>query len=438
MIRCCFHIKIWILPFLILACCTLETVFSFSISFNVGGGSTSAIAKTNIVNKAQAQNSTEIVVGAPKNRDAMIARAAVLRQGIMKKQLELQRLEREIQCCTATSSPLSATNIFGMKMGLFDVDVGVPDKPLDVLVRTSSRAVSTFWNSTQVLLRKLDRVKTKEGRNNQRYMGSVEEYALSQSEAGARIISDLVLNHPDRLLHLADWNTPSLLPHVPAILGRLDRLENHVSGILEKVLNNRKHLQSIEPYLSEVLERLDDIEPHLPWILKNVDVLAPYTGLLLRHIDALLLYAEGDDVDSSFMDIDERYALAEQLLPYLEFYVSRLDTVGPHLPLLRPHINKLVEHNRIAKITPHIDRLFARGYLNVGTSANLDVLLFWVGWTLNIPLLPRIFFAIPGSPRFVTFLANRMPRRFVRKNCPNVQCSIDGDYGTRWNRLSKD
>jgi len=133
-----------------------------------------------------------------------------------------------------------------------------------------------------------------------------------------------------------------------------------------------------------------------------------------------------------------QYALAEQLLPYLEFYVSRLDTVGPHLPLLRPHIPKLLKHNRIAKMAPHIDRLFALGYKdNLGASANMDVLLFWFGWALRIPGLPKIFFAIPGSPRIVTFLANRLPKRFVRGYCSDVTCFVDGDYGGNWNKCSK-
>jgi len=302
------------------------------------------------------------------------------------------------------------------------------------------------------LRRKLNRVQNKIGPKNKKYK-SVQQYIDLQTKTGARIIGDLVSN-PNRLLQLADPNTPSLMPHIPAIYARLDQLETHVNPILEKVLNNRRHLASIEPYLAEVLERFDDIEPHLEWILENVDTLAPYTGLLLKHVDELLLYAAVDNSFSSEESGDEpstalekankqkqkqkQYKLAEQLLPYLEFYVSRLDIVGPHLPLLRPHIPKLLKHNRIAKITPHIDRLFARGYLNLGTSANLDVLLFWVGWTLKVPLLPRLFFAIPGSPRFVTALANRLPRRFVRGKCYDVQCSIDGDYGINWNRLSKD
>lgn len=369
------------------------------------------------------RNENSLTIKAP-NRDEMISRAAVLRQSILKQQLELQELERQIVCCSSKASSSSF------------LSNGFYSNPIDYIIQTSEQARDTFMSSYDALNRKILRVKQKQGKRNKKYK-NVEEYIVSQTLTSGRIITDLARN-PDRLLHLADPNTPSLVPHLPAIYARLDQLEPHVKPILEKVLNNREHLKSIEPYLGQVLERFDDIEPHFPWILDNVDVLAPYTGLLLKHIDELLLYADSDQDGANEVTQEERYALAEQLLPYLEFYVSRLDMVGPHLPLLRPHIPKLLKGNRIAKITPHIDRLFVGGYMNLGTSANLDVLLFWVGWTLYIPLVPRLFFAIPGSPRFVTFLANRLPRRFVRRYCSGVSCSIDGDYGKNWNRLSKD
>jgi hypothetical protein len=348
----------------------------------------------------------------------MIARAAVLRQSMLKQQQELQQLERDILCISSTAS--TESNAF-------------LNHPLEFVARTAYQARDTFSLSTDVLRRKLNRVRQQVGPNNRKY-NSVKQYVASQTVTGVRILGDLARN-PDRLKHLVDRNTATLMPHLPAIYARLDKLEPHVAPILEKVLNNKQHLLSIEPYLGQVLERFDDVEPHFPWILENIDILAPYTGLLLKHIDELLLYAESDGDDS--MQAQDTYALAEQLLPYLEFYISRLDFVGPHLPLLRPHVPKLLKNNRIAKITPHVDRLFARGYLNLATSANLDILLFWFGWTLSVPLLPRVFFAIPGSPKFVSFLANRLPRRFARK-CSNVTCSLDGDYGSNWNRLSKD
>ena len=95
--------------------------------------------------------------------------------------------------------------------------------------------------------------------------------------------------------------------------------------------------------------------------MDNIDVLAPYTGLLLKHIDELLLYAAVDEYEAGD-DSKDNYAFAEQLLPYLEVYVSQLDLVGPHLPLLRPHLPLLLKHNRIKILSPHVGKLFAKGY----------------------------------------------------------------------------
>ena len=95
--------------------------------------------------------------------------------------------------------------------------------------------------------------------------------------------------------------------------------------------------------------------------MENIELLAPNCGMLMRHIDEILLYA------------DEEHIVADELLPraraehatrdddallfsrattregkrrlkkktprsYLEYFVSRLDALGPHLPLLRPHL----------------------------------------------------------------------------------------------------
>eukprot|EP00978_Attheya_sp_CCMP212_P023436 scaffold71825_cov42-Attheya_sp.AAC.1 len=230
------------------------------------------------------------------DRDAMIARAGVLRRSILTQQIELQKLERSIQCCSQSSQ--------GDGLGLLD-------HPLETVFRGLNQTKNTFFASSNVLLRKLGRVRDKIGPNNKKWT-SVGDYMVAQTKTGVRIVGDLVKN-PDRLMCLVDPDTPTLVPHVPAILARLDKLESHVVPILEKVLNNRRHLASIEPYLDEVLERFDDIEPHLPWILENIDVLAPYTGLLLKHVDELLLYATSNESDG----VGPEYALAEQLLPYL-------------------------------------------------------------------------------------------------------------------------
>jgi hypothetical protein len=359
----------------------------------------------------------------PSNLDAMRARAALLRKSILKQQVELQKIEREIICCSQ-GQDYSEQNQNKIQVQ------NQNDQALQL-----QRVFNTFTYSTNVLLRKLSRVRDKIGPSNQQWR-SVGDYVVSQTATGARIVGGLVQN-PQRLKYFVDPETPTLVPHVPAILARLDKLEMHVNPILERVLNNRRHLASIEPYLDDILERFDDIEPHLPWILDNIDTLAPYCGLLLKHIDELLLYADADDYGDA--DANENgYALAEQLLPYLEYYVSRLDVIGPHLPLLRPHVPKLLQNNRIGNISPHIDRLFARGYRDLSASANLDVLLFWFGWTLRIPGLPRLFFALPGSPRIVSFLANRLPKRFVRGYCRGVTCLVDNDYGGNWNKLKKE
>ena len=367
--------------------------------------------------KSRIDSLHQVILSNPSNIDAMRARAALLRTSILKQQLELQNLERQIICC-------SQGQIFS--------DENNPTLQLQL-----QKLINTFTSSTNVLLRKLSRVQAKIGPSNQQWK-NVGEYVASQTATGARIVGGLVQN-PQRLKYFVDPETPTLVPHVPAILARLDKLEVHVNPILERVLNNRRHLASIEPYLDDILERFDDIEPHLPWILDNIDTLAPYCGLLLKHIDELLLYADADDYSNDCGDNkgENGYALAEQLLPYLEYYVSRLDVIGPHLPLLRPHVPQLLRNNRIGNISPHIDRLFARGYQDLSASANMDVLLFWFGWTLRIPGLPRAFFAIPGSPRIVSFLANRLPKRFVRGYCRNVTCLVDNDYGRNWNQLRK-
>jgi hypothetical protein len=329
---------------------------------------------------------------------------------MLKQQLELQNLERQIVYSQEQQRGLSSF--------------------METLVDKTA-------SSTAVLFRKLSRVQKQTGKNNQKWQGKVEDFVVAQTVTGVRILGTLLQN-PEQWKFFIDPDTPTLVTHVPAILARLDQLEDHVAPILERVLNNRRHLASIEPYLDEILERFDDIEPNLPWILDNIDTLAPYTGLLLKHLDELLLYAGLDD-SAPGEDYEHEYDLAEQLLPYLEYYVRNLDVIGPHLPMLRPHVPKLLKYDRIGKISPHIDRLFQRGYRDLSASANMDILLFYFGWALRVPGLPRLFFALPGSPRMVSFFANRMPKRFVRgwRYCRGVSCDLGNDYGRDWNQLTK-
>jgi len=370
--------------------------------------------------------------------DRLVGRAGVLRTSIMKMKEELSTLESEIEDARNSAKPSSKRPgpILGFREperigGWRNSLTRTLDRTVEGRRGVLGRGIDTWVGSFNLLLRKLDRVRERRGPENARWE-SVGAYMQAQTATSIRIAAGLAQN-PSRLRHLADPYVPSLVPHWPGILARLDRLEPHVAPILEKVLNNRRHLASIEPYLEGILERFDDIEPHLEWILANIDTLAPYTGLLLSHIDELLLYA---DVDESEGFVGSKYALAGQLLPYLDFYVSRLDMVGPHLPMLRPHIKKLLKHNRIAKISPHIDKLFANGCLNLATSANADILFFYLGWVFKIPYVPQMFFALPFASRLITWFATHLPKRFVRR-CVQVECSIDYDYGSNWNSLSR-
>ena len=287
--------------------------------------------------------------------DLMKTRSAELQSNILLDRIKLQRLERRIQCCESSELGLFERAVGNTLDSLNEMDTN----PITVLQRQARKFTNTFSESSSVLLRKIDRVSTRTGPNNRSY-ASVTDFVVKETSAGIRIVGSL-LSHPDQLSQLIDKETPTLIPHVPAILSRLDRLESHIAPILSRVLNNKQHLPTIEPYLPEILERFDDIEPHLPWILENIDVLAPYTGLLLKHIDELLLYAEVDEYEAGGGNKDN-YAFAEQLLPYLEVYVSQLDKVGPHLPLLRPHLPLLLKHNRIKILSPHVGVLFSKGY----------------------------------------------------------------------------
>ena len=106
-------------------------------------------------------------------------------------------------------------------------------------------------------------------------------------------------------------------------------------------------------------------------------------------------------------------------------------------PTSRPHLPLLLKHNRIKILSPHVGVLFAKGYKDLSASANMDILLFYFGWALRIPFVPRIFFSTPGSPGMVSFLANRLPKRLVRGRYCDVTCYVDGNYGRGWNDLSK-
>lgn len=302
--------------------------------------------------------------------ERMENRSRKLQSSILLDRIRLQRLERTIICYENNELGILERAVGNTLYSLNDLALFEENNPLLAIQRRAKKFLNTLEGSTSVLLRKLERVSTQSGSDNIDY-ASVTDFVVQETAAGVRILGNL-LSNPSQLSQLVDPDTPTLVPHVPAILARLDRLESHVAPILSRVLNNKQHLRSIEPYLEEVLERFDDIEPHLPWILDHIDTLAPYTGLLLKHIDELLLYAKVDEYEADENCKGDNYAFAEQLIPYLEVYVSQLDLVGPHLPLLRPHLPLLLKHNRLAVLSPHVGVLFSKGYTDLsGEHSNL-------------------------------------------------------------------
>lgn len=199
--------------------------------------------------------------------------------------------------------------------------------------------------------------------------------------------------------------SPTLVPHAAAIAARASKLERFAPGILLAIDG---YLDLIEPHLDEILERLDEIEPHLPFVLDHLSSLAPHVGILLDHFDALMLYA------------DEGGRHLTTLLPYLPAFAPKLDALGPHLPLLRPHLELLLPH--LDRIAPHAHR-FAP-YVNV--SANADVLFWYLGWVLRIPVLGPRTLRLPFVPRLANFLATHLPRRPVRGRTADYVCTLDG------------
>jgi hypothetical protein len=297
-------------------------------------------------------------------------------------------------------------------------DVGkLEEAPLRVEPGTPLLSIQQFRRGSAVLLR---RYKFDEQKGEDRV-----RWVSNKAEAALGIAAELVTLPPAermRRLVTVGRHAPLLVAHTPDILARLDRLERFVPGIVEKVLESG-HLAEIEPELDDILDRFDDIEPHLPWVLENIDDLAPYVSILMTHIDELLLYA------------DEEHEWADYFLPYLPFFVSRLDALGPHLPLLRPHLKVLGPHFR--RLVPCVDPILLKSQ-SYSISANADVLIFWFGWALRIPVVVPLVVRCPGGARFVGFMARRLPRRFVRGPCSDVECLVGECYGSGWNRSFTD
>lgn len=187
--------------------------------------------------------------------DRMEERSLKLQSSILLDRIRLQRLERRMVCFESNELGIIERAV-GNTLGSLNELEFLESNPVMVVQRQAKKFVNTFRESTSVLLRKLDRVSSQSGANNRDY-ASVIDFAVQETAAGVRIVGNL-LSNPSQLSQLVDPETPSLVPHVPAILARLDRLESHVAPILSLVLNNKQHLRTIEPYLDEILERFDD------------------------------------------------------------------------------------------------------------------------------------------------------------------------------------
>jgi len=185
-------------------------------------------------------------------------------------------------------------------------------------------------------------------------------------------------------------------------VARAAKLERFAPGILIAIDG---YLDLVEPHLDEILERLDAIEPVLPFALANLDLIAPHCGVLLEHFDVLMLYA------------DEGGRYLDELIEYLPRYAPKLDVLGPALALVRPHLDRILPH--LGTIAPYAER-FAP-YMAI--AANADILLFYLGWILRIPVLGGWTLRLPLMPRVANFLAQRLPRRPVRGRTWDYECT---------------
>ncbi|KAH8068116.1 hypothetical protein JL721_7066 [Aureococcus anophagefferens] len=311
-------------------------------------------------------------------------RCEELRRSIAAQRVELEGLERRLICCAPPEerSPVTARDVWGAFSG-------------------------AFRDSFSVFRRRYDA------------SPDPTAFVINETSASLRILGRGILLPPKerdaRLASLVKYS-PLLAAHAPGILSRLDRLENYVPGIMDAILDG-DHLGEIEPHLDGILDRFDEIEPHVPWVLDNIDALAPHVGALMRHIDELLLYA----------DEEKQWATRPAVPALLHLAVGRF---GPHLPLLRPHLRKLQPH--FATLVPAWTA--ASCGRRTGASANADVLLYYFGWALRIPLLarcPRPARAGRGSSPSPRGASRGGPWRY----CSDVQCRLHevGAYGRAWN-----
>eukprot|EP00929_Paragymnodinium_shiwhaense_P087391 TRINITY_DN47583_c0_g1_i1.p1 TRINITY_DN47583_c0_g1~~TRINITY_DN47583_c0_g1_i1.p1 ORF type:complete len:450 (+),score=58.41 TRINITY_DN47583_c0_g1_i1:84-1433(+) len=214
-------------------------------------------------------------------------------------------------------------------------------------------------------------------------------FVYDQTETALRVARETAMS--GQLVRDVLPNTPALWLYAPALYARATQLEAYRDLILP-VLDG--YLPFVEPHLETLIDRFDDIEPHLSFCLQHADVIAPHVGDLLLHLDDILSYAEEEDI---WHDAE----------PFLPFLATRIKGLGPHLRPLRPYAHDL--HPHLKKLIFHVDRLAPY----TAISENAEALLSWFGWSLRVPGF-HLCLRIPGIPRFINWMAPRLPRRMSR------------------------
>lgn len=103
------------------------------------------------------------------------------------------------------------------------------------------------------------------------------------------------------------------------------------------------------------------------------------------------------------------------MIEYTPVFAPKLDIVAPHLPLLRPHLPRLIPH------MPQLVQLVDSYMPHVAVSANADVLIYYFGWLLRVPLIPQLL-CVRGVPRIVSLLSRLLPKRPVRGRTADYIC----------------
>ena len=147
--------------------------------------------------------------------DRMGRRSNKLQSSILLDTMRLQRLERRIVCFENDELGVLERAVGNTLDSLNNLDFNRGSDPLMVVRKRTKKFLNTLSESTSVLLRKLDRVSSREGTSNRDY-SSVTDFVVQETAAGVRILGNL-LSNPSQLSQLIDPDTPTLVPHVPAM-----------------------------------------------------------------------------------------------------------------------------------------------------------------------------------------------------------------------------